>query len=169
MPYKYSTIIISGFFTQTTETDMRRAFHYGVLLSKNSRLRWRTLNGPSVLNDIYQRFHNTTIRPKTPKECRKRCATIASLKCTERHVTFVSPDVEYATLWNFLQTGCVTSKMATLLECRNLSIVKRYLRSDKHIPGENERCVCLPAVYRQKLQERLIEWEKCHQKSKSTW
>ncbi|XP_061171206.1 uncharacterized protein LOC133180749 [Saccostrea echinata] len=152
-------------FYETSETAITRSLHYGILLSKNSRLRWKALKGPSVINDIYQRFHNTTIHTRSPQEFRKKCKAISTLKCSESHVTFASDDVEFATLWTFLQNGSITSKMEALFECRNLMILRRYFRSDRHILEENERCVCLPRVYREKLKSKAQEFKTCQNKS----
>ncbi|XP_062572374.1 uncharacterized protein LOC134234341 isoform X2 [Saccostrea cucullata] len=109
----------------TTETAITRSLHYGVLLSKNSKPRWNALKGPSLINDIYQRFHNTTIHTRTPQEFRKKCKALSTLKCSESHVTFASDEVDFATLWTFLQHGSITCKMEALFESQNLTILSR--------------------------------------------
>lgn len=139
-------------FARTTETDIRRILHYGVLLSENSRLHWQALNGHSVVNKIYQRFHNTNIRSKTSREYQKKCAIIGSLQCTDRHVTFISGDVEYSTLCSYLENGCITNKLEALLESRNLAIIKKYFQKNGYIPHANEKCICVPKKYFETIQ-----------------
>lgn len=131
---------------------MRRILHYGVLLSENSRLHWQALSGHSVVNKIYQRFHNTNIRSKTSREYQKKCANIGSLQCTDRHVTFISGDVEYSTLCSYLENGCITNKLEALLESRNLAIIKKYFQKNGYIPNTNEKCICVPKNYFETIQ-----------------
>lgn len=140
-------VVQEDLLARTTETDIRRILHYGVLLSENSRLHWQGLNGHSVVNEIYQRFHNTNIRSKTSREYQRKCAIIGSLRCTDRHVTFISGDVEYSTLCSFLENGCITNKLEALLESRNLGIIKKYFRKNGYIPNAKEKCICVPKMY----------------------
>ena len=130
-----------------TETDIRRVIHYGILLSRQSRLHWNTLNGSSVLSEIYQRFHNTTIRPKSPNECRRKCEMISSLKCTDRFVTFASSDDEFSTLCAFMRNGSVTNKLEALFCSKNVTVLKKYFRSCQCTPLHKEKCICVPDIY----------------------
>eukprot|EP00105_Crassostrea_gigas_P016575 XP_011434011.1 PREDICTED: uncharacterized protein LOC105332952 [Crassostrea gigas] len=147
-----SDVVREGIFARTTETDIRRILHHGVLLSENSRLHWQALNGHSVVNKINQRFHNTNIRSKTSREYQKKCANIGSLQCTDRHVTFISGDVEYLTLCSYLENGCITNKLEALLESRNLAIIKKYFQKNGYIPNANEKCICVPKKYFETIQ-----------------
>uniref|UniRef100_K1RFL5 Ig-like domain-containing protein n=1 Tax=Magallana gigas TaxID=29159 RepID=K1RFL5_MAGGI len=149
---EYSDPTLIGIFARTTETDIRRILHHGVLLSENSRLHWQALNGHSVVNKINQRFHNTNIRSKTSREYQKKCANIGSLQCTDRHVTFISGDVEYLTLCSYLENGCITNKLEALLESRNLAIIKKYFQKNGYIPNANEKCICVPKKYFETIQ-----------------
>lgn len=151
-------VVKEDFLARTTETDVRRVLHYGVLLSENSRLTWRAMTGHSVVSKIYQRFHNTNIRSKTLQEYRKKCACIGSLRSTDRHVTFISDDVEYSTLCSFLENGCITKKLEALLESRNIVIIKKYFRKNGYIPNAREKIICVPKVYFETLQALIAKW-----------
>lgn len=143
-----------------TETDIRRVIHYGILLSRQSRLHWNTLNGSSVLSEIYQRFHNTTIRPKSPNECRRKCEMISSLKCTDRFVTFASCDDEFSTLCAFMRNGSVTNKLEALFCSKNVTVLKKYFRSCQCTPLHKEKCICVPDIYLKLLQSGIEDREE---------